>query len=208
MSAPAPGPFNSLPTQDSALPEGLAGMRNNLLARQLVTNETVEKLVGYMLRASESTLPKPPLSRAIESVLPGLPPCYPPSSDLDIALTSSLTCSISVFIELIRKNNSDYSEPHLFHTVRNALMAHSSAKAANASLESKPMDEEEPSEEEAKKKEQEDDARDQKDMEDTMGRLSVELGIVHLGNLLDVFNKNIGEFQRFVGNPRSNVSIV
>ena len=35
---------------------------------------------------------------------------------------SSVTHAISIIIELIRKNNSDYFEPYLFHTLRNRLI--------------------------------------------------------------------------------------
>ena len=52
----------------------------------------------------------------------GANPYDQPASPSIASATSSLCNGINVLIELIRKNNSDFSEPHLFHTTRNRLI--------------------------------------------------------------------------------------
>ncbi|CDZ96509.1 SAP family cell cycle dependent phosphatase-associated protein [Phaffia rhodozyma] len=218
MSAPAPGPFNPNlngnpnSSQDGPMSEGgVATMKNNLLIRQLVNAQTVDKLVAYMFRPSGSETPtgspkkhKESVAsmRAIENELPGFPPVYPPCTDPEIALTSSLTSTIAVFIELIRKNNTDYSEPHLFHVVRNALMARSSARATDKTMSTDGADDENGTLDEHDDDAEE--AREQQDLEDTMERINKEIGIVHLGNLLNVFTENIGGFQHLINQPRTS----
>lgn len=175
-------------------------MRNNKFARELVAEDTVERLVGYML--DEEGL----LATGEQPVGPSLGTSIPSSSTppkpvdpafASLAATSSLVSSIAVFIELIRKNNSDYSEPHLFHTLRNGLMAKSSlvaAAAASRAREGEVVD--------ADQK----DIDDRKGMEDAMEVINTKMGIVHLGSLLTVLSARLGSFQDLIKSPRTKVS--
>jgi SIT4-associating protein SAP185/190 len=185
MSAPAPGPFNpnlgSPGGPDSSAPGGLGPMRNNKFARELVAEDTVERLVGYMLDEPLRTSDQTAANGDVASMAPS---------------TSSLTSSIAVFIELIRKNNSDYSEPHLFHTLRQGLMQHSSSRP--------PLTECEAAETVTNGEDRE--SNDQKDMEDAMESLNQGMGIVHLGSMLTVLSARLGSFQELIERPRSDVS--
>ena len=203
MSAPAPGPFNphsGASENGGGGSEGggaLGGMRNNKFARELVAEDTVERLVGYMLDEA-----------AEHGVDPASGTIAPPSAVLtnpkgvdpklaSLAATSSLVSSIAIFIELIRKNNSDYSEPHLFHTLRNGLMAKSSATAAAAASRAQDGD--------ATDLDQKD-IEDRKDMEEAMEGINNKMGIVHLGSMLTVLSARLGSFQDLVNSPRTKVS--
>ena len=120
MSAPSPG---------AGLSEGLHnGPASNLFARQLAKRDNVEKLTGFMLddysfeielieKGKKETSP----STSILSPTNSNQPPIPGGSTLpnvDSAASSGIH-AISIIIELIRKNNSDYFEPYLFHTLRN-----------------------------------------------------------------------------------------
>ena len=128
MSAPSPG---------AGLTDGnQTGPASNLFARQLAKRENIEKLVSYMLddicfelelkAKSEScelnghlTIPRG-VPESIDSASSHVPDS-PSLPNLETALSSG-THAISIIIELIRKNNSDYFEPYLFHTLRNRLI--------------------------------------------------------------------------------------
>lgn len=116
-----------------------------------------------------------------EAVAPELPvdePVRLPNRD---SATSSVVHSIAVVIELIRKNNSDYFEPYLFHTLRNRLIqvqqqSHSQGEDSRVAL------------------------------EETMKEMVNRMGVVHLGPVLEMMCDNLGEFHKFLKHPRSLVS--
>ncbi|KAF9242109.1 SIT4 phosphatase-associated protein-domain-containing protein [Melanogaster broomeanus] len=83
------------PSPGAGLTEGLQnGPASNRFARELAHSDSISTLVGYILYDFKMDQPLPP----------------------------SVVHSISIIIELIRKNNSDYFEPYLFHTLRNRLI--------------------------------------------------------------------------------------
>lgn len=194
MSAPAPTPFASVGQANGGgggeQNGAVGGSRNNKFARELVSDEHVRKLVGFMLEpALEPALSEESTEVAMSPARGGETTPTQRSSDLlqEAAVTrsSSLIAVISIFIELIRKNNSDYSEPHLFHTLRNGLMSHSTTQASKALL--------------AGENEMDDEVKEAKDrveLEEKMEDLNASLGIVHLGNLLAVLSGQIGELRR------------
>jgi hypothetical protein len=214
MSAPAPGPFNpnagANGNGEEGGGEGSGGLRNNKFARELVAETTVERLVSYMLDnldSSSSTTTSADHGTIPSSSLSSSSTLSP--EDFGLASTSSLTSAISIFIELIRKNNSDYSEPHLFHTLRNGLMHHSSAAVmANAGKggEEKPDPAAVEGETEAEKEERKDN-EDREKMENAMESINERMGIVHLGSLLTVLSNRLERFQQLIKKPRTNVRI-
>ncbi|KAK0535374.1 hypothetical protein OC834_001539 [Tilletia horrida] len=129
-------------------------------------------------------------------------------------MTSSLVTCIGVLIELIRKNNSDYFEQHLFHTLRQYLIQRQqdftqerrgqTFNAADTSMsQSSESDDmhrrlsntsfQEPSEDEQLEA-----------MEQAMKDFPSKLGIVHLGPMLKVLCERLPEFQHLLMNPRSS----
>ena len=173
-------------------------MRNNKFARELVAEDTVERLVGYMLDdAGLFAAGEAPVDPSSGTSIPSSPPKPVDPVLASLAATSSLTSSIAVFIELIRKNNSDYSEPHLFHTLRNGLMAKSSLVAAAAASR---VDDGEVVDADQK------DIDDRKGMEEAMEVINTKMGIVHLGSLLTVLSARLGSFQELIKTPRTKVS--
>lgn len=191
MSAPAPAPFAN-PGQQNGMDQNgggaVGGSRNNRFARELVSDEHIAKLVGFMLEEEQASAgdatprTKSPVLSLAESA---------------VGKTSSLVSVISILIELIRKNNSDYSEPHLFHTLRNGLMSHSSAQASKALLEG-----EDDMEDEAKEE------SNRVELEEKMKDLNSTLGIVHLGSLLAVLSEKLVELQKLLASPRTKVRLL
>jgi SIT4-associating protein SAP185/190 len=130
-----------------------------------------------------------------DSVVTIRPPSSPPIRAPQVEVTpesctSSLVTCIGVLIELIRKNNSDYFEQHLFHTLRTHLLQRQQEIA------------------EAKAKEQkenaiEDDDDEMEGMEEAMAELADKLGIVHLGPMLQILCERLPDFQRLIITPRS-----
>jgi hypothetical protein len=201
MSAPAPTPFANVgPANGGGGGDqngAVGGSRNNKFARELVSDEHVRKLVGFMLE---------PVSEAAFSEVAAVESAPSPARDGEttpvqrsaelrqeaaVTRSSSLVAVISIFIELIRKNNSDYSEPHLFHTLRNGLMSHSTAQASKALL----AGENDMDDDEAKE------AKDRVELEEKMEDLNASLGIVHLGNLLAILSDKVGELRQRLSAP-------
>jgi hypothetical protein len=118
------------------------------------------------------------------------------------SISSSFCQSITILIELIRKNNSDYSEPYLFHSIRNRLMGMQQRKVENR-FQAKEKSEVDDSHTSSL----EEDAQDRQDMEDTMAEMSEKLGIVHLGPLLSQISNRIGDLQSVIKDPRHVVSL-
>lgn len=107
--------------------------------------------------------------------------------------TSSLTQIVSIFVELIRKNNSDYFEPYLFHTLRNRLMQIQQQHLDEMHELGADMDSAQRIQEERERLE-----RGMADMVD-------HLGIVHLGRFLRILAKRLPDFQELLRRPRSLV---
>ncbi|KAG7448348.1 SAPS-domain-containing protein [Guyanagaster necrorhizus] len=165
------------PSPGSSVSEGLQnGTSSNLFARELARRESVSKLVVYALQdfgpgrnvASEDDQDDKthPLLPTFESA------------------TSSVIQSIGVVIELIRKNNSDYFEPYLFHTLRNRLMQiqhQYSSQPENVTREA---------------------------LEHAMGEMVDRMGVVHLGPVLEIMNDNLHTFLDYLKSPRSSTGPV
>jgi SIT4-associating protein SAP185/190 len=149
----------------------------------MVSAESVSTMVGFMLDPIELTdrdwkgLDGDASSPADPFVVHPLPSIASASSSL------SQICMIMV--ELIRRNNSDFSEPHLFHTLRNRLMT-IKAERVNAGG---------------------DQGDDRVIMEQAMADISPTLGIVHLGPLITQITTRFEELFNHLLEPRSQVSL-
>lgn len=146
--------------------------RENGLARQIADTKTVNTLLDWMLvgtDARDSALtPKP---SSID--LPGL------DSEPSQALrTSSLIQSISVLVDLIRKNNSDFVEQQMLGWARRKEAQESERELAGEQIEGVPSVAE-----------------------------SVDRGpcILDLGEMLVLIAERLGGFQELVRHPRSLV---
>lgn len=168
MATPSPG---------AGLTDGLQnGPASNRFARELATNESISKLADYMLNdfSPESCNS---LSSEFHSEHREDGTLAYPTFESSI---SSVTHSIAVVVELIRKNNSDYFEPFLFHTLRNRLIQTQQHLQLSAEESRAPL-------------------------EQVMAELVTRLGVVHLGPVLEVFSTRISDFQKFLKSPRSLV---
>ncbi|PWN52971.1 SAPS-domain-containing protein [Violaceomyces palustris] len=146
---------------------------------------------------------------------------FPPVSAPTVAVTretstSSLVTCISVFIELIRKNNSDYFEQHLFHTLRTHLLQRqqeiserrarrgdTSTDSENNGEDKKPQVDEEKAENEKSEEDEE-----MEGMEEAMAEMADRLGIVHLGPMLKVLCERLHDFQALIKRPRNDESMM
>lgn len=168
MAAPSPG---------ASLTEGLQnGPASNRFARELAHGDSITTLAGYILHDFEADQPlvKPSADDNADNLAP-------PTSELPNghSATSSVIHSISVIVELIRKNNSDYFEPYLFHTLRNRLIQ------VQQQLQG------------------EENARET--LEAAMKEMVDRMGVVSLGPLLDIMCQRLPDFQRYLREPRSLV---
>lgn len=171
-----------------------AGHRDNILARELVGQECSDTLTSYIftdVQAGNSLLDQP------EAEQDSKPYSFDPNAIIPLpsnaSLTSSMTNSITVVIELIRKNNSDYSEPHLFHTLRNRLILAQQKRMVDHGRE---LGEDTGSDEEQNR-------ADTEHLEKVMAESSLHMGIVHLGLLLEQFVKSMPKLQEIIKHPRS-----
>jgi serine/threonine-protein phosphatase 6 regulatory subunit 3 len=175
MAAPSPG---------SGLSEGLQnGPASNRFARELANRNRLVKLAGYMLNDfSTASIWTYQDGSDTDSSFNASEPMTPHTPVLPNAAsaTSSVAQSIVVVIELIRKNNSDYFEPYLFHNLRNRLMT------VQQQFQGSPEDGREAME---------------RVMQEMVGRMRV----VHLGSVLEVMCDCLGAFQRYLRDPRSLV---
>jgi serine/threonine-protein phosphatase 6 regulatory subunit 3 len=175
MAAPSPG-------------AGVAdaqGPVSNRFARELAARDSVEVLIGYILYDFKPSNPvvseTTPSVDISSSVLLS-------DSDSDLpnmqSATSSVVQAIAVVVELIRKNNSDYFEPYLFHTLRNRLIQVQQHLAPGAG----------------------EDAREQ--LEAAMREMADKMGVVHLGPVLEVVCERLERFQDYLAKPRSSVRVL
>lgn len=168
MAAPSPG---------AGLTDGLQNLpASNRFARELARRESIDTLVGYILYEYNDQSPTERYAGDGQHSDHGntlghdLPDIH--------SATSSVVHSISIVIELIRKNNSDYFEPYLFHTLRNRLIQVQQQLHGS------------------------DNAREI--LENAMNEMVDRMGVVHLGPLLDVMSERLPDFQRYLRQPRSS----
>lgn len=168
MAAPSPGGAG---LGDTGQP---AGPASNRFARELARRENVDALVSYILLdfapAGSPRSPGTLLLPDAEGELPSLQ-----------SATSSAVHAIAAVVELIRKNNSDYFEPYLFHTLRNRLIHVQQQHAGGP----------------------EDVGRAA--LERAMQEMVEKMGVVHLGPVLEVVCERVQEFQAYLAKPRSSV---
>ena len=272
LSAPSPSSLNQVTMQDSFTGPGEmllgAGGVNNLLVREMASEENVSKMLSFMLDYTPSNsgpseenrgLDMPlqtlqedsaveeedededvwafqktmkdrqnrhfSISRRLSTAGKGLrdstATVRPSTLDrrtsmksplTEDAISSSFANCAGVFIELIRKNNSDYFEQHLFHTLRNYLVMRqqelsgqhrqekilqnlnngSTADRPELSLDDLPFD---------------DDA-DAEGLDEAMDEVAEKMGSAHLGPLLRALAEKIPELQERMRNPSQSASMV
>lgn len=175
-----------------------SSQRDNVLARELVGAGCMAILQAFIFSdiapGNEflESEPKQVDDESLQSAYSFDPTDTPPLPSV-ASITSSMTHSITVVIELIRKNNSDYSEPHLFHTLRNRLL---NAQTKRVAEQGRPdVSPESASEEQSRE--------DADFLEKVMEQESRAMGIVHLGTMLEIFVANVPKLQERLRNPLS-----
>lgn len=129
-----------------------------------------------------------------------------PSAD---AAPSSFVNCVGVFIELIRKNNSDYFEQHLFHTLRNyLLLRQQEAGAASAAKRGAGQDDVQPHDELSLDNLALEDDSEIAGLDEAMEEVAKKMGIVHLGPLLRMLADKIPEFQAKMRAPPPDAAVV
>lgn len=280
LSAPSPSSLNQVPVHDTFGGPGEmllgAGGVNNILVRELASEENVNKMVSFMLdyepwKRRQSVVrdeAKKPFSGILDASLQTLPEDSAveeeeEEEDVSIihqtmkdrqnrhlsmsrrlsaagtsvrdstatvrpsmvrrqsstqrglsqeSITSSFVNCAGVFIELIRKNNSDYFEQHLFHTIRNYLVfrqqeianQHQQEKASQKQSEPAAADKPELSLDDLPI----DGDADAEGLEEAMKEVSEKMGIVHLGPLLQILAEKIPDLQEKMRRPPQDTSMV
>lgn len=181
LATPSPGNFPANPGAMSMLGSdpSMTLPLSNRLARELAHKDNVTKLVGFMLDG----LPFAPASTSDD--LPSSGPIDTTNPLSNASAISSLVNIIPVFIELIRKNNADFHEPYLFHTLRNRLIQVQQQQQFSHHKTSEEDDREE--------------------LEKAMEEMVDHLGMVHLGCLLEIIGSRLADFQQLLNKPRSSV---
>jgi serine/threonine-protein phosphatase 6 regulatory subunit 3 len=180
------------PSPGAGITEGLHnGPASNLLVRELASKKRAETLVGYMLSEFSRESCKTPTESNPKEIISktddhhGLEyesdDCSLPSPTYDSSI-SSIVQSMGLLVELIRKNNSDYFEPYLFHTLRNRLIQVQQHSHLTG-----------------------DDVREA--LEGVMKDMVDRMGVVHLGPMLQILAERLGEFQKYLRVPRSSVCL-
>lgn len=174
------------------LSDGVLDWRENTLARQIAAERSIQMVVDWILAGTEqvpsnSLLPDSGDAELTPKVVKiGLPTPSRPIDPLDDLRTSSLVQSISVLIDLIRKNNSDFVEQQMLTWARKK-------------------------ETEEREKELDDEITDVVDgFESTKEKLKLDSdrgpSLVDLGPLLRIIAGRLGGFQELIKSPRSPVS--
>jgi len=272
LSAPSPSSLNQVTMQDSFTGPGEmllgAGGVNNLLVREMASEENVSKMLSFMLDYTPADVNSGEENRGLDMPLQTLQEdsaVEEEDEDEDVwafqqtmknrqnrhfsisrrlstagkglrdstatvrpstlgrrnsvkapltedSISSSFANCAGVFIELIRKNNSDYFEQHLFHTLRNYLVMRqqelsgqhrqekilqrmndaNDAERPELSLDDLPFD---------------DDA-DAEGLDEAMDEVAEKMGIVHLGPLLRALAEKIPELQEKMRNPSQSTNMV
>ena len=191
VCAPSPSFDPSAVAEENAGPGG-PGSKNNRLIREMVSEESIDKMTGFMLDDIElSDRDWKGLNGEGRESSPADPFVVHPLPSIASA-SSSLSQICMVLVELIRRNNSDYSEPHLFHSLRTRLMSLRNQQLQSHSENGRTTAV---------------DAADREAMEIAMLEISPKMGIVHLGGLLRKIIDRFGELHRFLLEPRSQVSL-
>ncbi|KAF8801647.1 SAPS-domain-containing protein [Phlegmacium glaucopus] len=162
------------------------GPASNLLVRELASKKRAATLVDYMLFDFSSDACNTPTSserkehsfQTDEQKLgQETEDCALPCPTYDSSI-SSIVQSMGLLVEVIRKNNSDYFEPYLFHTLRNRLIQVQQHSHLSG-----------------------DDVREA--LEGVMRDMVDRMGVVHLGPMLQILAERLGEFQKYLRLPRS-----
>ena len=176
------------PSPGAGITEGLHNSpASNLLVRELASKKRAETLVGYMLAEFSHDACKTPTANWKENESKTdeheheSDDCSLPSPTYDSSI-SSIVQSMGLLVELIRKNNSDYFEPYLFHTLRNRLIQVQQHSHLTG-----------------------DDVRDA--LEGVMKDMVDRMGVVHLGPMLQILAERLGGFQKYLRVPRSSVCL-
>lgn len=156
------------------------GPASNKFARELASKDSVTKLVGYILT---DNVPPADVTEPCKSDITGDQAFEPelPLPNRD-STASSVVQSICIIIELIRQNNSDYFEPYLFHTLRNRLIQ------VQQHLQMHTQD-------------------GRETLERAMMDMVNRMGVVHLGPVLQLMCEKLVDLQRYLREPRSDVSV-
>jgi len=157
----APAPFNPNTTS--------TGTRDNRMIRELVSEQSINTMIGFMLDPIELTD-----AGWVETGAPSDPFVVHPLPSIASA-TSSLSHICNILVEIIRRNNSDFSEPHLFHTLRHKLMMIQGQQPPDA----------------------------REAMEEALTDMGSKMGIVHLGHLILTLSDRFHELHQLLLHPRS-----
>ncbi|KAF8646919.1 hypothetical protein AX16_007011 [Volvariella volvacea WC 439] len=201
MAAPSPG---------AGMTEGLQhGPGSNQFTRELAQRSNIEKMVSYILGEWTPSPPKPkkqddgrdrsrtnPSGYAFDrddhfhfnsdhdhdhdTVSVSEPENHQPTPE---STSSSIVNSVCIIIELIRKNNSDYFEPYLFHTLRNRLITVQQHLRGGDGEENRAT------------------------LEKAMKEMVDRMGVVHLGPLLDVMCDKAVKLQEMLKTPNVTIPI-
>lgn len=181
LATPSPGSFptNSGSVNMLGSDPSMSLPLSNRLARELAHRDSIRKLVGFMLDdlPQETRPPDQGIGTSAND------PSKLPNTE---SLISSLVNIIPIFIELIRKNNADFHEPYLFHTLRNRLIQVQQQQQFSRHTSTEEEDREE--------------------LEKAMAEMVDHLGMVHLAGFLEVIGERLPDFQRLLQNPHSSVS--
>lgn len=176
---------------------------SNNFARQLGSDDVVKKLIEFIL----DDVPIGEEVKEGDVSTNHLPDSSNDHSyEKNASVTSSLISILSIYIELIRKNNADFSEPHLFHTLRNKLITLQQSQqedAINSVNDNETTNMSNMNDEEVSKKEEEKEQFDKEALEEAMNDMSESMGIVHLGSILRAFTSRMADFQKLLAHPRS-----
>ncbi|TRM61242.1 SIT4 phosphatase-associated protein-domain-containing protein [Schizophyllum amplum] len=175
------------PSPGAGMTEGLQnGPSSNRFARELVKPDMISQLMNYIVadfgpQSTTSALkvladPPPDAGEGKDNMSWSIS-SQPPLPTLE-SHTSSVVSSIAVVVEVIRKNNSDYFEPYLFHVLRNRLMQVQQQMDFS-------------------------DGDYRQALEPTMQAMVDKLGVVHFGPLLEVMCNQMELLQGFTKQPRS-----
>jgi SIT4-associating protein SAP185/190 len=182
ICAPQTQPFN--PNGGNAQEQAGPGQsKDNRLLRDMVSEESISTMVGFMLDNLDLTdrdwkgLDENNVSPADPFVVHPLPSVT--------SASSSLAQICTILVELIRRNNNDFSEPHLFHTLRNRLMTIKAERLSSGAGQGED---------------------ERAIMADAMAEISPTLGIVHLGALVTQITARFGELYQHLIEPKSQVS--
>ncbi|KAJ3739168.1 SIT4 phosphatase-associated protein-domain-containing protein [Lentinula detonsa] len=180
MATPSPGTGltsnGTAASNPAAVDNGGSSVSSNLFARELAREDSVSKLVAYMLQDFSRSLPIPTMPVEFDSIK---------ATHFESASSSAIQ-AMGILTELIRKNNSDYLEPYLFHTLRNRLIGVQQAMVQQG--------------------EGQNDGTDGRNtLESAIREMVDRLGVVNLGFMLNILCDN-GRLERLVSylrKPRS-----